>query len=388
MYKYFKELEKPNDYTLQLVDTYDTNNINLHCVPFEFYVKYKTLFEIIKDLKFILKNLDFDDITKFISPDNIEAYYQLKEFYEEDRNFLLYGDDDIKASLGEIIFEFSNYKKFATLLCQINYLNKKIDWLKSIPLFDAALKDISNYEKSFKTINKAPKSVEEVLPNAWYITSYGDLYNTGCGHSQTNLRYEIKKINEMDLRNTDELTKEKEKYIKLKNEILARRYITTDEYNHYLNLKYGFASLDEGYLKKCHDPKIIKTIYGTVSAHAGFYRFFEKFSKYTLNPNLEREKLKELTVEDASDLFIKALGFSKMGCCGLEKTIVTSNINLIDDFSEYLKRGYDIEYHNPMIINKEKGTIEELDSLIIKRQLDKQINDYEKNKEPGYGKIF
>lgn len=292
MYKYFKELEKPNDYTLQLVDTYEVDNSNIYLqhVPLEFYVKYKTLFEIIKDLKFILKNLDFDDITKFIPTDNNDSYYQLKEFYEEDRNFLLYGDDNIKSSLSEIEFELSNYKKFATLLCQIAYLNKKENWLKIIPLFDKALKDISDYKKSFNANNKVPKKVEVVLPNAWYITSYGDLYNTGCGHSQTNLSYEIEKIDEIDLRDTDKLTKEKQKYINLRNEILDRGYIKKDEYKKYLNLEYGFVSLDNGNLKRCYDPKIIKTIYGIVSAHAGFYRFFENFSKYTLKPNLEREK--------------------------------------------------------------------------------------------------
>ena len=391
MYKYFKELEKPNDYTLQLVDTRDfssKNNIKVSSLPLEFYAKHRSLFEIVNDLKFILKNCNFEDMAKFIPIGNIELYSQLKIFYEEDRIFLLSNSEELIASPNRLLNDLKDYKKFVTFLYQIDYYEKKQTWEKSLSLFDSALTDIKEYNLSFKnTKRNQSKSVALALPNAWYLTSYGDLYNTGCGHAQTNLETEITKIEEMNLRNISALTKEKEKYLKLKKEIIERGYVTAADYNIYLHIGYGFASFDAGYLKKCHDPKIIKTIYGVVSAHAGFYNFFEKFSKYTNNPNQEKEKLKKLTYNATDDLLVRAAGFSKMGCCN-RKTIVTSDFNFINDFDEYLSRGWDIKYYDPLVINREKGKIEELDSLIIKRQLDKQINDYEKNKEPGYGKIF
>ena len=59
-------------------------------------------------------------------------------------------------------------------------------------------------------------------------------------------------------------------------------------------------------------------------------------------------------------------------------------------FEEYLKRGWNISIVPPIIINKEKGIIEELDiaSPYMERYIEKNIEPYKTSDIPGHGKIY
>ena len=66
MIKYFKELEKPNDQYLDLINERirDQKSIDLPNLPLEFFIKYQNLFEQIKSWNLLLedkeKKLYFD----------------------------------------------------------------------------------------------------------------------------------------------------------------------------------------------------------------------------------------------------------------------------------------------------------------------------------------
>ena len=72
------------------------------------------------------------------------------------------------------------------------------------------------------------------------------------------------------------------------------------------------------------------------------------------------------------------------------KLIATSSINCGEDFFEYLKRGWDVCFVPPIIINREKGIVEELniDSHIVEKIIEEDRNKYQKIKKKEYGKIF
>ena len=57
MVRYFKELEDPNNYYLDLINTrlYSETNIDLKILPSEFFEKYNYLFFIIKNFNLLFE---------------------------------------------------------------------------------------------------------------------------------------------------------------------------------------------------------------------------------------------------------------------------------------------------------------------------------------------
>lgn len=398
MVKYFKELEKPNDFYLHLIEQNwvieSSKGLKDAMVPLEFFDKYSNLFSIINDLYCIVKELDFD-----IASDKIMMNYKVGLIKYDDTYFisrlesLLYEDfklieekqKPLVVTAHDINGIFRFYQVITSILETI-YVNRKKEFCAIRELLEEALTELKKYSIVECEIDNRR---EIRLPNAWYITPYNDLYNTtdinNMGHKQANLEYPFEEVKNCIKSNiTINCSKS---YLKNKMRIIKSGYIDEDDYKFALNYTYQPAYLNKELVNKSYDPNIIKIVLGVYSAQAGFYEFFENLQKYTDNPGYELDKIIEMTGGDINDILIRCANFHKMAVC-TTKTLATSNPFCSTAFSEYLKRGWDVSYISPIVINKEKRVVEELNSIIIDRCIDKDRESYEKKKQLGYGRIF
>ncbi|MBP3766037.1 MAG: hypothetical protein J6G98_02520 [Bacilli bacterium] len=366
MYKYFKQLDDPLKQTLKLSD-YDryssiyitkyidnellSQNQKVLCQLKNISQLYKTITREIIDEK--IKNTDTKwKILSMISDIDEEKYYDFldklqdglyseKLSYEELKNSLV--NSKRKVEVLEYIFPNQLYYR--------NVLNE----------LDKFIKVLSN-----KDIIYESKPVRYKLPNAWYITKDGFLYNTmgANGHKESTLIYPFEKI-QCDLKNYDNEIKSYQK--ELQN-TLKREYVTLEQCKFYLNFYAKYPQIEQG---KIYDRQINMLIIGIIAAHIDLYEAFNEFYKMD-NPMQEYFKLLKLTNFEMDDMFVKFLGMSKIGVSGT-KTICTTNTNE-SLFREYIKRGYAIDLVNP--IKAVNNHIEEIDlsgHKVIKKVLDKSF---------------
>lgn len=403
MVKYYEELEKNNSVYLPLID-YRINDkyiVKNYEMPISFFEKHKLLFEIINDINSILNSINLDDLyNNIIKKYNKEILFDYKNYYI---------DMDIYSAINELITEkFPGICNLQSKISLDKYdLGRLIFFYKEAVYFlsyiypdkedkfnniDEYLRKVSSDLGEYGNIKIIPDDrINLYLPDNWYITPYNRLYNSGDkdSHKVLNLVYTFNDIEENIKKgvsiNSGPYSSNYyfERYKRIRNE----NYITNTDFTEYLNYVYTYVSFDKSFERRCHDPRIIETVLGVVSANMEVYRFFENLQKYTINPKKEYERLLELTAFDKADILVRCCGFHKMNVCK-QKVISTSKINCGEDFYEYLKRGWDVEYRSPIIVNREKGIVEELNnSLYIDKCIDRDRKKYEKIKEYGYGNI-
>ena len=309
MVSYFKELEDPNDYYLNLINTrsYCRNDVDLKVLPLEFFEKYSYLFSKIKNLDLLFEindtvkklymNSDVDcldipleweysfyingyglDETN-LSKNGIDKINYLKEEYSsryKNDNFIddfeiyfmaiydyfLCSDKGITSSKNSVYKYISSAKTIAKYQDKLSKDDEK--------LFDEALEYIKNYK--IKIPHKEFKSVRMYLPNSWYITPYNHLYNTmGInGHKEANLIYPFyySIIRDDDVANPYSFLNDVRR-------ILEQGCVDKTTFGHYTNLKYDFCAIySENYFelnsiekmkyriydKKTYNPKIVKLV--------------------------------------------------------------------------------------------------------------------------------
>jgi len=386
MIKYYKELDKPEDFYIPLIKSNLSNKKEIlnYKIPISFYEEYSNVFDIIKYTISLAENINIEEIYKYINK------YKTQYF-------------DYPSSIENLLYEEFNYAKdkyqkinissydltSMLILCKrlLSYLYDVYDnqiYHNMINQISAALEEI----KKYSTIEYKEDIVKNItLPNAWYITSLGHLYNTTGGHKQTTLEYPFNGLRR-DIYNNIPVNL-KQYYLDELNKTIECGYIDKAQFKFYLNYKYKYVSFDKTLEKKCHDPKIMKIILGVISAHIGLFNFFENLQNYTQQPEKELEKILEITDSNFDDMLVRCAGFHKMAVCK-NKLIATSSINCGEDFFEYLKRGWDVCFVPPIIINREKGIVEELniDSPIVEKIIEEDRNKYQKIKKKEYGKIF
>jgi hypothetical protein len=303
--------------------------------------------------------------------------------------------EEIKESMPELkkILKTSNeitplLKFYSRALSLAMQLCTEIEdvWKKISFQLVSALKDIENYFTiKYEEPVKVAKNVK--LPNAWYITSYGDLYNTGGkrGHKETNLVYPYESITRSFLENQS-IVGISDGLLRKRLKIISNGYIDKFDFVDYLNYAYDMPSIqtsdDYHYLdKKSYELRIVKIILGVVSAEAGLYHFFENIQEYTYNPKGELDKLRYMVRNDMRDILVRCSGFYKIESA-INKTITTSSLKPFEDLYEYIIRGWNVCTIPPIIVNREKGIVEELDttSPIVEKYIDSDIKKYEKNK--------
>jgi len=418
MIKYFKELENREEQYLHLLEEsmFKNHVLEIENLPPEFYQKYMNLFLRLLDLDVLWeKTLGSMQSTKFF---NEELYtgYDFDLFYsdymngwgmdgyltEEGKNRLDFLVEIVKGNTlkNDWYDELYNY---VDAVVDLFLLNKRIRaWNKyAVRTFLKSTKVVAKYqgkltEKEEKEIEEALEEIEKYtikiplkrylpvdfkLPNAWYITTNKHLYNSmgKRGHKEANLYYPYYYTILRDKRNPNP-----KGYLNSIRKIRENGFITASDYEEYLNLIYEFPSVyPEEYYgfntlakivynhtgKRSYNPNLINVIVGIESAHAGIYEFFQELRKTSNDYERDLKRIREL---DFNDMLVKCCGFHKVSSV-LEKTITTSLVNYEEEFREYIKRGWKIDFIPPIIISEATHTIEEYpeDFLTIRKILKK-----------------
>lgn len=417
MIEYFEELENRESQYLSLIDesSFENNNIDINYLPLRFYQKYNNLFSTLLDLDVLyIKALDNNQPQVFLN-DNLYSGFDFDYFYYSYIN----NEDDISAYLtikGKNRMDFlvqlfkKKYKESDYLYQYISSIlemffinrNKKIYWNKySVKTYLSSTMIIAKYQNKlsknvekliqqvlseiekfeFEIPIKPYNSVNFKLPNCWYITPYKHLYNSmgTDGHKDANLIYPFYYTILRDYQNPNPVP-----YLKSVQRLKQNEFITSTEYKEHLNLKYDFPCIyPESYYnldplskniyrhtnKRSYNPKLVNLIIGIESAHAGIYDFFYRLRQYSNNYEQDLILLKSL---DFNDMLVRCCGFHKVTSLP-DKIITTSLINYEDEFIEYIKKGWKIDFLPPIIINESKGTLEEYpeEFLTIKKILKK-----------------
>lgn len=414
MFSYFKELENPNEYYLDLINTrlYSKTDIDLKILPLEFFGKYELLFLKIKNFDLLFDNnnkekklyLNSDDDSEDVSLewqyiiymdsnglkcDSLSAnglvkMNQLKKEYQKNYK----GDDFYK--------DFTYY--FIEIIRQFNYSDKGITSSKSCifyyllsvkkmakyqnklskddeMLFDEALEFMRNYK--IEISHKAFEPVKMYLPNSWYITPYNHLYNTmgSDGHKEANLIYPFYySIIRDDVVSNPYILLESAK------KILEKGFIDKVTFDSYTNLIYDFITIyPESYYnltnsekykytslyRRTYNPKIVKLIVGIKSAQAGLFSFFHYLKNNSSDYPNDLDFVKQYSLDE---ILVRCCGFHKISSI-CDKTITTSCINYEEVFAEYINKGWNIDFVKPIILNPYTKRVEEYSDefLLIKK---------------------
>ncbi|HOP65872.1 MAG TPA: hypothetical protein PLX66_02505 [Bacilli bacterium] len=429
MIKYFSELENPNNFTLPLVSYKGgirTMYLKKDAFPPCFYEKYgkflSYLDEIIEMAIYYGKKPDLIlTESSFSCPDqiNMEEYTRRGESEINLKEFC-----DNPEFLNKIITPndiFPVISQCAGLLDILIFLypNLAQKWTPILNGLSNACEEIEKYEEFKYRIPKViPKN--QKMANSWFITCYGDLYNTGNRHKQTNLTYIFDQIKK-GIYSGGNFEGWSKSIWTIKEEIIAEGFVNYTTFYWYVKSGYWFPiiinSFDtypdssfrmEDLISNKYDEEIVKAVFsevvldyfgaksfnkeiitvvlGVISAQAGLVNFFERFQRDVRNPRQELERLEEMTFFSMSDILVRCARFYKIESM-LKRTITTSSITPFEDLQEYVKRGWNVYVIPPIIISKEEGVVKELDlsSPIVERELEKDVKRYERSKKEMYG---
>ena len=313
---------------------------------------------------------------------------------------------------GGILKDKNDIEYYLTLAYKIAMYQNKVT-LEDKKLFD----DVFNYFKNNKFVFKEKDYVpyKYHILNAWYITPFGHLYNSAGGHGMQTLMhprmklyddYESRKnknegstfdFNEIE--SPFEISNEKyhEFIDKMNNdkfdvnysifidcgyenlmqakEALENGYITHSDWEEYVHMIPSFASIkpldyenmsyeDKVYNKwmgrRTYNPKIVKYVAGIMSANAGLLTKFQYLRNYSNDYVRDFEYLLDIGWDDT---LIRFCGFHKISSIA-DKTITTADVNYEEDFSEYIEKGWHIDFVKPILLNN--GKLEELSDEYIK----------------------
>ncbi len=420
MYEYFSELETLSNFkTYLLRETFDKNqDCSIREIPFstELLKQLETLFPKLNKIDKLIIALDENLFSKtpnynLFSHGSLlnyghffqkrdETYYQTHYDLKENIKLTSW---DLYLLLNEMLL----YMPFLTSFYP-DYQDFFLNTQKEIQKILVTLNLKS-------TIKNSPKSNGKVLiwPNAWYITPSGYLYNTGFGHTHGNLKYQLNMIMYESLKQNKKVPNiNNNQHI---NDILKRGYITYSEFEHYSHLMYKLPTIitpEVEHDRECyknmlkmskekienliHSSKIkwphqersyqknlITLIIGHLAAESSLYSSFSRINESCHKKEII-EKLQTLTANDISDVFVRFCGFHKIEST-IDHTITTSSLNGIVEFSEYLKKGWNLHIVPKIIYDKYNDELSQLDfnSYFVNKHLDKDLAKYE-----GKGKIL
>lgn len=419
MYKYFSELERLRDFKTYLIrDPFDKQQdlfISNMFFPDDLLKKMGNLFPKLNIIDELIIGLNEDLMTKShennLSPN--EAWSNTGEFFQH-RNECYFGRHyDLKEKV-----DFTSWD----LLCLLNEVVYIINYLVNFypdyrDFLLSAQKEIRIVIieiKRYSTIKIPPKSDNVVVnwPNSWYITPNGYLYNTGCGHKTGNLVYSFSHIcNFLEQnRNVPRIN-----YYRHIRDILKRGYVSYEEFRNYSNLVYRFPTIftpeilldmdrherfskmsDEEYEKiiassefewphpkRSYQKNLITLVIGHLAAETSLYSSFARMNGSRCKDEIIKQ-LERLTTDDIRDVLVRFSGFHKIESI-VDHTITTSSLNGITEFSEYLKRGWDLHIIPRIVYDKSKDRLSEIDfsSRFVSKHLDSELAKYE-----GKGKIL
>lgn len=413
MYKYFSELDTPNDFKIYLKkrpfdikSEYRFSNVLL---PESILFQYKKLF---KRLDAIDKFIEITNEKKFQSCFTYEAYEALGyllSFKEDTYHF-------IKRDKNKVVLTSSDIYNL-----MINYL-RPIDCLKilypELKMFFEEIKEMIIKTKddikkiSTIKISSVDKAYIYKSPNAWYITPKGFLYNTGSddGHKMGNLVYPFNQIIEILLEQNSKISNMNlnEKI----NEIQERGFITKDEFSNYANLIYELPTIitpeieheieKYNYITKLskeefdkiesqnfpspyrsYQTNLITLVTGHLSAMSSLYESFSKLNVSNRKAEICNEIL-SISQNYLADILVRYCGFHKIEST-IDKTITTSSLYGISLLKNYLDKGWNLNIVPGITYDKFLDEISEVDlnSYFIEKHLEEELSQYK-----GKGKIL
>ena len=117
--------------------------------------------------------------------------------------------------------------------------------------------------------------------------------------------------------------------------------------------------------KKTYNPRIVKLIAGIESAQAGLFSFFYHLKNNSCDYYSDLDYIKQFNLDE---ILVRCCGFHKISSI-CDKTITTSCINYEEEFEEYIRKGWTIDFVKPIILNPYTKRIEEYSDefLLIKK---------------------
>ena len=240
--------------------------------------------------------------------------------------------------------------------------------------------------ENFEICIPAKRILEDVkISNSFYITPNRHLFHA-TDHKNNDILFEFIKI--MEAMNPSLGMLDPKGYFYKARKYKENGYLTMSEIKHYYNFDKkcffikndNYDSLDwkmksdiddvEG---KCYDKTLLELAIGIESAYGYLYEFFYNLK---LNANFYEMEVNKIGDMTFKDFMVRCCGFHKIET-KRDKLITTSCVNWEEEFSEYIKRGWTIEFIPPIVLND--GTLEEYnkDFLTMRRVL--KSNRFDRN---------
>ena len=365
MIKYIPQLETRNEYYLTLIDVFERGKTDCKFkIPLSFFIKNKDLFEEIKSYINLFKKID---IMSYFNKNSFQSYESYRIACDNLQEYNLINEELywVIQEYDRIDFEASDLENIISMVLRILrlleevYPHNKDIYIKSIDKFKIALEEL-NKLGSIVYDKEAVKYKKVFLPDSWFILPNQVLYNTGNGHKGSNLTYDFYNTIDSSIKHSKNLDGMFTYFLNLAKKIKEDGF-TSGHFKSYINLIYFPVYTDTTHeIPTCHEKYTLDHLVGIVMAHAYFYKFFADMQKYCVDPKSEFNKLKEMTNNEVTDIFVRCCGFHKVES-QLKKTITTSDVNYKDLFKEYIDNGWNVVFIPPIIIKRDLGIISELD---------------------------
>ena len=331
-----------------------------------------------------------DILSYTLSLNNNLDYLNKLDSYEKDKNIIIdYGElmsrsiDTIEDLFREDKILVDKWKIFFAISNRANLLKIQGRLSKNLEVRVNEIKDyIYNYniyvtDRDFLLYNME-------LYNAWFITPYNHLFNTlgyYKAHEVSNLKsYYYNLLDSIDSMDEVKIYETYKSCLESIKDRLDKHWITVLDYSSTFNLRWDcfILRLEDYYLLdcydkirydygtgKCYDKKIIDIYNGLNSAQGAIYEFFYELKK---NSNDFERDIKTVKSLCFTDFLVRCCGLHKVES-QVEKTITTSCINYEEEFSEYIKKGWKIEFIPPYIVYDGQLVKYPKDFLTIRRVL-------------------
>lgn len=381
MYKYFKELDNPNDFKIYLMrtelDRQRYRRFKNSKLPEDFFDKHKNVLERLKTIDRFVEGFNEKLARKDPSYSSMpyeewemfNEYFMWKEMektHEEEYGYVEISlFEKINLNLKDLEFLLSTYATYCRYFIHF-FPHYKEFFSSTKKMLGDAINDIEP-EKCL-VLPKLEKGVTLEWPNAWYITPNGYLYNSGNtdvfnigkGHKEGSLWYPYWKIQDMlkENRNIPHINHND----KIKT-ILENGYVPILEFENYANLIYNLPTVlpleMEQKIKQFDEIK--NWVKEDRKKHAELIESLYLPKKYIFNRNI----LEKIDCNEV-DLMLKSLGLLE-----LPETYQPNILILIVGYYAAL----DCLYHSYARLNDSKRK-KELQDKLKNLIWDQDIRDY------------
>ncbi len=357
--------------------------------------------EILGDLVEVLKKIPFiesltsgtsmslyektDDLAKLSNEEKWD-YYEKSTMFERDKSDC---DEKIKdlsqkiaISLNEVIDLVADYNG---LLSDLALLNVFPEYEKEIEEIRKNIQQVLFiYDRKSRLQIPIEKKCYDLFPYTWYFTPSGFLYNCNgllvdfrVSHNMGNMATDFAYIKECLTENKPIKYSNTDRYEKIQR-ILKQGYVSIFDSRLYENGE-NYMNLLGGSERRCYQKNLIQLVIGYYRAEMDFYKAFSK-----LNDSRKKKKIYNEIWESCQksyhDMFIRFCGFSKVERC--EKKITTASLYGIEEFREYLERGWDLYIVPRILYSKELDCIRS-EFYFERKYLEKSLEHYD-----GKGRVL